>query len=195
MGPSGSSGPQNQQQQNSSSNNQHVAPPAPAPAPPAWRLRLNSGPLRAALADAKGRVGPSVHAPFKTRVSKAAVPDYGRFVAPAQEMWLDKVKGKVERAEYESSAQMARDVRAIAAAAEAYNDAGSGGSCRAPALVGQARQLVEAVEAALGARRGEIEQAEAAGKEEERVFFFFFFKTFLEPRRFFQQTKKQNKNS
>ena len=197
MGPSGSSGPQNQQQQNSSSNNQHVAPPAPAPAPapPAWRLRLNSGPLRAALADAKGRVGPSVHAPFKTRVSKAAVPDYGRFVAPAQEMWLDKVKGKVERAEYESSAQMARDVRAIAAAAEAYNDAGSGGSCRAPALVGQARQLVQAVEAALGARRGEIEQAEAAGKEEERVFFFFFFKTFLEPRRFFQQTKKQNKNS
>lgn len=163
---------QHQNQQNTSSKQQHTTagPPAPAapPPPPAWRLRLNAGPLRAALADAKSRVGPSIHAPFKTRVSKAAVPDYGRFVAPAQEMWLDKVKGKIERAEYECSRQMARDVRAIAAAAEAYNDAGSGGSCRAPALVAQAKTLFDAVEQALRERRGEIEQAEAAGEREER---------------------------
>ena len=102
------------------------------------------------------------------------MPDYGRFVAPAQEMWLDKVKGRIERSEYESSAQMARDVAAIAAAAGAYNDAERGGSCRAPALVNQARQLAEAVEAALRDRWAEIEQAEAAGKRErerERDFF------------------------
>ena len=184
-GPGGSGGgpPQHQHQQNAA-----ATAPAPPPAPPpipAWRLRLNSGPLRAALAAAKARVGASVHAPFKTRVSKAAVPDYGRFVAPSQEMWLDKVRGRVERGEYECARQMARDVRAIAAAAEAYNAAEGGGACRAPALVGQARQLVEAVEAELEARRAEIEQAEAAGewekkkKKRERENFLFFFLLFL----------------
>ena len=85
-------------------------------------------------------------------------------MAPAQEMWLDKIRAKIERADYECSRQMARDVRAIASAAQAYNDASSGGSCRAPALVAQARQLAEAVEAALRDRRVEIEQVEGAGE-------------------------------
>lgn len=67
--------------------------------PPAWRSRLNAGPLASALAAAKTAVGPDGHAPFKARVSKAAVPDYGKYVAPAREMWLDRIKGKLERGE------------------------------------------------------------------------------------------------
>lgn len=148
------------------------APPSPPPPPPAWRVRLNHGPLRAALHDAKLRVGERCHAPFKTRVSKAAVPDYGRYVAPAQEMWLDKVKAKIERCDYESCARMRRDVAVIAAAAAAYNDAESGGACRSPALVAQARELAEAVERALRERAAEIEEAEASG---ERVLSFLLF--------------------
>lgn len=65
---------------------------------PAWRARLNAA-LASALAEAKGAVGPDTHAPFKTRVSKAAVPDYGKYVAPAREMWLDRIKAKLERGE------------------------------------------------------------------------------------------------
>lgn len=132
-------------------------------APPAWRAALNAGPLAAALATAKAAVGEPGHAPFRARVSKAAVPDYGKYVAPAQEMWLDRVRSRLDRAEYESRAGLRADVAAIAGAARAYN--GGGGACAAPALADAGEVLLAALDAALANLSDELDVAEAAAGE------------------------------
>ncbi len=62
----------------------------------------------------------------QNKVKKSVVTDYQQWVAPEDEMWLDKIIRKCNAAEYVSSAEFREDFQKIVNNCQAYNTEGHG---------------------------------------------------------------------
>lgn len=62
----------------------------------------------------------------QAQVRKNIAPDYNEFVKPVDEMWLDKMSGKIKGLKYSTAAAFKEDVDQIHSNAVAYNSPGCG---------------------------------------------------------------------
>ncbi len=76
-----------------------------------------------------------------SQVSKVAVPDYNNYVAPQDEMWLEKIQGKARKKGYQSVFEFKQDMRKISDNAAKYNRS-STAQLRTPPLADLAEQML-----------------------------------------------------
>lgn len=67
---------------------------------------------------------------------KTVVPDYNAWVKPEDEMWLEKIRGRISKYHYATAAAFVADLDQIRVNAEAYNTPGHGrvGAATVPAI-------------------------------------------------------------
>jgi len=102
---------------------------------------------------------------FRQPVSKTLVPDYNKFVAPEDELWLDKMINTAKGSRYSSVAQFRADINRICRNAEAYNSPG-GGSQGGPEIAALAQSMVTETERILQQKQPLLAEAEAAMRQE-----------------------------
>lgn len=103
---------------------------------------------------------------FERPVNLSQIKDYEVYVPKERQMWLLKIKGRVQRCFYGSKAEFLADCQAIVDAARAYNTPKVGGTAATPGVIDAAqamlneglRVLGEAVDLEYWEKRVEIER-------------------------------------
>ena len=63
---------------------------------------------------------------YRPQVRKTVVPDYNEWVKPEDEMWVEKIRGRLSKHAYSTAAEFMSDLDQIRVNAEAYNSPGRG---------------------------------------------------------------------
>lgn len=133
-----------------------AAPAAPAPPPDALSVFVKQ--LKAIVAAVLRQPNAAV---FKARVNTKTIADYNDFVAPEDEMWLDKILEKANAGWYVTVDAFRADMQQLVTNAQAYNGP-DGGAQRYPLIIQTAQNLLDRCDAELTRRTAVLAEAQAA---------------------------------